>query len=98
MLHAGQRLGCWTCVLSAFSDEPMNIEPESIQIGQCYLMKSGKVRQVIAIDEDRLEYGTRAVTPLIAGWMWRRAMTDLKVFASMIERPVACDWTPEAGG
>jgi hypothetical protein len=73
----------------------MNIEPESIQIGQCYLMKSGKVRQVIAIHEDRVEFGTRAVTPLIRGWTWRRAMTDLKVFASMIERPVPEDWTLE---
>ncbi len=74
----------------------MSIDPENIQIGQCYLMKSGKVRQVIAIHEDRVEFGTRAATRLIPGWTWRRAMTDLKVFASMIERPVSEDWIPES--
>jgi gentisate 1,2-dioxygenase len=73
----------------------MSVDPESIQVGQCYLMKSGKVRQVIAIYEDRVEFGTRAVTRLIPGWTWRRAMTDLKVFASMIERPVAENLTIE---
>jgi hypothetical protein len=73
----------------------MSIPPESIQTGQCYLMKSGKVRRVIAIHDDRVEFGTRGVTPHSQGWAWRRSMTDLKLFASMIERPIPDDWTPE---
>jgi hypothetical protein len=27
----------------------MSIDPGTIEVGQCYLMKSGKVRQVIAV-------------------------------------------------
>jgi hypothetical protein len=38
----------------------MSIPPESIEVGQCYLMLSGYVRRVIALHPGRVQNATRA--------------------------------------
>jgi hypothetical protein len=71
------------------------IDPESIEVGRCYLMKSGYVRRVVAFLPGRVLYETRAQATKRIGWAWKRGIVDLKTFAAMVERPVPCDWTPD---
>jgi len=73
----------------------MSVAPESIQTGQCYLMQTGHVRRAIALLPGRVQYETRSRAPNRAGWTWRSGILDLKTFASMVERPIPCDWTPD---
>lgn len=73
----------------------MSIPPESIQVGQCYLMRTGHVRRAIALLPGRVQYETRNRAPNRAGWTWRSGILDLKTFAAIVERPIPCDWTPE---
>jgi hypothetical protein len=73
----------------------MSVAPESIQTGQCYLMRTGHVRRAIALLPGRVQYETRNRAPNRAGWTWRPGILDLKTFAAMVERPIPCDWTSE---
>ena len=80
----------------------MTTPPESIQVGQCHLAralgyrKPLRVRRVLGILPDgRVQFDQRR-GPIPAGRPWRRAQAmDLAAFASQVERPVPCDWTPE---
>jgi hypothetical protein len=68
------------------------IDPESIQVGQCYLMDTGRIRRVTELLPGRVRYQQRP-----AHLPWRGAKTDIvdiRSFAFMVERPVPCDWTP----
>jgi hypothetical protein len=38
------------------------------------------------------EFGSAAVAKAFG---WTAAVTDVRSFAHLIERPVPCDWTPE---
>jgi hypothetical protein len=71
------------------------IDPESFQVGRCYLMQSGYVRRIIALHPGRVRYETRANATKHAGWAWQPGIVDLKIFAALVERPVPCDWVPE---
>jgi hypothetical protein len=73
----------------------MPIPPESIHVGQCYLMRSGYVRRVVAFRQGRVQYETRSQATKRVGWAWKMGIVDLNTFAAMVERPVPCDWTPE---
>ncbi len=76
----------------------MSVPAESVEVGRCYLTETGQVRRVLhMISRGRVQYERRVGT---AGgtWAWARGMSDLKAFASLIEREVRCDWTPEADG
>jgi hypothetical protein len=72
----------------------MSIEPQSIQVGQCYLMQSGVVRKVTALPPGRVQFEQRAGAVYRASG-WKRGILDLRSFAFSVERPVPCDWTPE---
>ena len=71
----------------------MSLSPEGIEVGRCYLMHSGQVRRVIALDGDRVRYETRH--RVSKGWAWHPGIVPVAVFASMAKRVVPVDWTPE---
>ncbi len=71
----------------------MSVRPDTLKVGQCYLMRSGHVRRVVAIADERVRYETRS--RLSSGWAWHPSIVPLTVFASLAERPVPCGWTPE---
>jgi hypothetical protein len=75
----------------------MSIPPERIEVGQCYLTRSGQVRRVRAFHEGRVQFEARSKPPRPSSrWVWRPGILDPETFAAMIERPVPCDWTPES--
>jgi hypothetical protein len=74
----------------------MSIDPENIEVGQCYLMETGQIARVMALLPS-------AVVQFLQrpGHMpdWARAKTrvlNLRSFAFSAERPVPCDWTLES--
>ena len=72
------------------------IDPESIQVGQCYLMDTGRIRRVTGLLPGRVRYQQRR-----SDGVWQVSggdILDLRSFAAMVERPVPCDWTREADG
>ena len=76
----------------------MSVPPESIRVGQCYLMNSGQVRRVLRIMPDsRVQYESR---PAHRGQAttWKPGMQDSRSFAAVAERLVPCAWTPETDG
>ncbi len=72
----------------------MSVRPESIQAGKCYLAKGGRaprIRRVIRVLPDgRVQYEQRSPRTT-----WQRGIQHKDVFASMLQREVPCDWTPE---
>jgi hypothetical protein len=74
----------------------MSIDPESIQVGQSYLTRSGQVRRVRAITEGRVLFDNRKRPPKGPRWIWYPGILDLQAFAAAVEQPVSEDWTPEA--
>ncbi len=74
----------------------MTIPPESIEVGKCYLMGTGHVRQVRRLMPDgRVQYEHRAAHQTYAG-AWKPGMQEGRSFAFQVEREVPCDWTPGA--
>jgi hypothetical protein len=75
----------------------VSIPPESLEVGKCYLAKGGRslrIRRLVQLLPDgRVQYEQRS--PKTA-WQMRIQVRD--VFASMLQREVPCDWTPEAEG
>jgi hypothetical protein len=73
----------------------VSIPPESIEVGQCYLTEDGRVRKVTRLLTDgRVRYKYRGL--LSKKWKWGELSPQ--TFASTVERPVPCDWTPETDG
>lgn len=73
----------------------VSLPPESIQSGQCYLTTNGQVARVMSLSAEgrvNYEFGSAAVAKAFG---WTAAVTDVRSFAHLIERPVPCDWTPE---
>jgi hypothetical protein len=76
----------------------MTIPPESIEVGKCYLMETGHVRQVRRVLPDgRVQYEHRPGHQINVG-AWRPGIQQIHSFAFLVEREVACDWTPEKDG
>ena len=72
----------------------MPIEPESIEIGHCYLSSKGFVRRVLQVLGDgKLLVEVRKGTSR----QWHSDMVTARFFASSTERRVPCDWTPDKG-
>ncbi len=74
----------------------MTIPLESIQVGQCYLTRSGEIRPVIGFLPGRVRF-ERRVNTTGPGWGWVPSLSERRAFAFLIEREVPCDWTPEGG-
>ncbi len=73
----------------------MSIPPESIQVGQCYLMDTGHVRQVLRVLPGKVQFASRLATTR-PGKDLKVDVLDLRSFAFSVERPVPCDWTAES--
>lgn len=73
----------------------MSVPPESIHVGQCYLMASGQVKRVLAIlAAGRVHYEYRITgRPIVKNW--KPGTQELRTFAALVARPVPYDWTPE---
>ncbi len=73
----------------------MSIDPENIQIGQCYLTNSGHVRRVLRILPGKVQFASR-----LASTRPRKDLKvdvlDLRSFVFSVERTVPCDWTSES--
>jgi hypothetical protein len=74
----------------------MPIPPESIQVGQCYLMLDGEVRRVLRLlPNEGVHYESRAGM-IVQAFGWKPGVLARSAFAALIDRPVPCDWTPES--
>ncbi len=70
----------------------MSIEPQSIQVGQCYLSDGGMVRRVVRILPDgRVQYEWRGGNRL----NWKPGILSSLEFTASTERLVPCSWAPE---
>ena len=68
------------------------IDPESIQIGQCYLSDTGKIRLVLNILPDgRVQFEARNRTDR-TGLRSKLDIMSTEAFAASTERPIRCDW------
>ena len=76
----------------------MSIPPESIRVGQCYLVEGyqgQRIRRVLRILSDgQVQYESRVATPRRVT-RWRLAASDRHTFAAEVTRLVPCNWTPE---
>ncbi len=79
----------------------MSLPPESIEVGKCYLVRTGRsdqpmgVRRIVRIMPDgRIQFEHRIASS--KGVAWKAAIQDARSFAFMVEREVSCDRTPEA--
>ncbi len=70
------------------------IDLESLQVGQCYLSRSGDVWRVTAINADRVLFEKRG--QIRSSYTWRPGIINCKTFAAKAERLIPCDWTPES--
>ena len=75
----------------------MPAQAQTFEAGESFLTKDGRVVQVLSILSDgSLTYRfRRAATE--APLRWTGAIAVPPVFAALVERPVPCDWTPDAG-
>ena len=74
----------------------MSIDPESLEVGQCYLTVMGTVRRVVHVLDQRVQYQQRAAHR--PDWrQFKAGILDLRSFAFTVERPVPEDWSPETG-
>jgi hypothetical protein len=70
----------------------MSIIPESIQVGQCYLSTSGKIRRVLNILSDgRVQFEARNRSNS-TGQRWKLDIMSVEAFAASTEQPIRCDW------
>jgi hypothetical protein len=68
------------------------IDPESLEIGKCYLTDSNIVRRAVRILPDgRVQYEWRGGVRS----RWRPGIVSKREFAAAVERPVPDDWIPE---
>ncbi len=72
----------------------VSVPPESIRAGKCYLAKVGRAlrtRRVVRILPDgRVQYEQRSPKTT-----WHSGIQYKDAFASMLQREVPCDWSPE---
>ena len=70
----------------------MGVAAESIQIGQCYLSDTGKIRRVLNILPDgRVQFEARNRTDR-TGLRSKLDIMSAEAFAASTERPIRCDW------
>ncbi len=73
----------------------MNVSPESIEAGKCYLTRSGQVRRVVTCEHGRVTFHTGGRRLYVPGGGPRRRVMTLPKFALDAEREVSCDWQPK---
>ena len=77
----------------------MSVPPESLEVGQCYLVRNEKglqVRRVVQVMPDgRVRFERRVRTTGRSKDGWVSQVAGGRAFATGIVRKVPCDWTPE---
>jgi hypothetical protein len=69
------------------------IDPESLQVGQAYLIDGNIVRRAVRILPDgRVQYEWRGGVRS----RWKSGIVSKREFAAAVERPVPDDWIPES--
>ena len=75
----------------------MALPPEHIEIGKCYLTTTGQVRRPVRfLGDGRVQFEERP--GLVLRKQWSMDVQCVRFFADVVEREVACDWTPEEDG
>jgi hypothetical protein len=76
----------------------MSAPPESLEVGKCYLVRTGQpkhsqgIRRIVRIMPDgRVQFEQRV--GLSRGFGWKAGVQDARSFALMVEREVPCDST-----
>ncbi len=73
----------------------MTIPLENIDVGKCYVMKTGQLRHVVRLmSNGQIQYEHRPPRQANAK-TWKPGMQSGRSFADLVEREVPCDWTPE---
>ena len=77
----------------------MNIAPERIEVGKCYLLETQHVRRVCLVTDlmpgSSVRFQQREAEGSHGAFVWSTGATDLRSFAHDILREVPCDWTPK---
>lgn len=74
----------------------MTIPLERMDVGKCYLTRSGEIRRVLHIlPHGQVHYEARRAA-VLQEFGWTEGVLELALFAALIEREVPCDWTPGA--
>ena len=76
----------------------MSIPPESIQVGQCYLMLDGEVRRVLRLLPNQGVHYESRLGASVQAFGWKAGVLALSAFAALVDRPVPCDWTSGGNG
>ncbi len=72
----------------------MTLTPKSLEVGKCYLTHTGRVWRIIRVRPDgRILYEQRSRRA--PAKTWQPGMLVALAAEMLIEREVACDWTPE---
>ena len=81
--------------MNAKAGAKVSIDPEKIEVGQCYLC-GGNLRRVLRIMPDgRIQFEHRSGGPSRIK-AWKPGMLSVTLFAASVERQVPCDWTPQS--
>jgi hypothetical protein len=69
------------------------MDKDTITVGECYLTDGNILRRALRILPDgRVQYEWRGG----ARTRWKPGILLTHEFAAAVQRPVPCDWTPEA--
>ncbi len=72
----------------------LDIAPETIKVGRCYLTEAARVQRVLEITPDgKVIHAHRSTRSEYKAWTAGTA--SLRAFAFINVREVPCDWTPE---
>ena len=70
----------------------MMVDVDSISVGRCYVTPHREVRQVLALDGQKLTYVARGKMAFPAWDSELQRHTTKDTFARDVEREVTCDW------
>lgn len=75
----------------------MSVQVESLAVGKCYLVETGRVRRVVRLMPDgRVQFEHRLAHQPNAK-SWQPGMQEARSFADQVEHEVPCDWVATSG-
>ncbi len=73
----------------------MSLQPETIEVGKCYLGDRQRLLHVTHVTPDRwVRFRYHEAHPALADAWWAGRLS-VREFAAQALREVPCDWTPE---